>query len=182
MNKTADQLQSRYHGKLLWITMQSGAVHIGQLAGKVGRLSPPLTGPENLLIWPVEDLSAYFSDRGSLSEGNHFRIQPSDIIDISVLDWNETGAAQALYERCANRYVKIKTKSNVPIDGVIINSFIPGGLHSPIEEGIRVLPIQSEQNYINYMAGTPGRPPINDVPSIPLNEITMVKVLRNPPK
>jgi hypothetical protein len=179
MTKTANQLYDQYAGKLLWVTMQNGEVKIGQFVG----LS---TGPETsapakgITIWLVGNLSCFFTDRGKVPMNKHISPHPSEINDISVLDWNETGGAKQLAELSGRSLIRIKKGAFDQVTGVILAPFIPQTTYKPIEEGIYILEMETPETYNRYIVQT-GTIAIHAPALVYLSEIQAFEVLQRPP-
>jgi hypothetical protein len=183
MNQTAGQLYGQYRQKLLWISRQDGGVLIGQVVGLTGTPDPRLYAPEDLLVWLVPDLSAFFTNKVNLPEDRHVRVRPSQIADISVLDWNETGVAKQLCELAGLRWMKIKKAGGATVRGVLRGFKIPEGHTKPNEAEMLVYQVQAESEYEAYVKeimDPHSKNRLIHLCPVVLGEVSTIDILRNP--
>jgi hypothetical protein len=183
MNRTANQLYHQYQRKLLWITMHDGSMIIGQFVGLTGMPLPGRNEPEDITVCIVQNLAAFFSDKSAIPMEEHRTIRPSQIFDICVLDWNETGGAKQLSDLSGLHLVRVKKTSGNPITGVVLGFRVPHTAYKPFEEVLYIYELQSLKQYAEYVKYVTdpksGTRAIHPPRQICLGEIADFEILRH---
>lgn len=182
MLRTSGQLYHQYQGKLLWITLQDSTIIVGQFVGLTGAPHPGKDEPADITVWIIQNLFAFFSDKSTIPIEKHRSISPSQIFDISVLDWNETGGAKQLSDLCGLHLIRIKKNSGNPITGVVLGHHIPSTPYNSFEEILYIYELQSLKEYAEYVKYVTdprsGTRTIQPPRLVCLSEITTFEILR----